>query len=212
MRVRRRKRCLWCGRYFRPDCRAGENQKCCGRSDCRHQRHAKAQQKWIAANPGCFTGRYANTKAWRQENPGYQRQWRGRSDHGSRDTRRDSPRKAIKINKLQKVGCEIQDEMDIQTNRQYSCGDATEGTGHGDDRNISNGRNRMGGSTPIPSPTTRPRCRGGAVGVHPHRGDQTTSGGGSAATQQLPTVGRVQEISVRQKTLHPCGSDSGGGG
>lgn len=208
----RRKRCLWCGRYFRPDRRAGDNQKCCGREDCRHKRKTKAQQRWVAANPGCFSGRYANTKAWRQEHPGYQRQWRRRGRHGSRDTRRDRPRKAIKIKELQRVGSEIQDMMDFQTNREYPCGDETERVGHGDVGNKAECGDGLGGPASVPSSTTRPQGREGAVGVHSHRRDQTAPGSGYGTSAQLPAAGRVQEISLRQAVMHRRGSDLLGGG
>jgi hypothetical protein len=81
MRVRR-KRCLYCGRYFRPDYRVGTKQKSCGRDDCRHSCKSEAQERWVNKNQGYFCGRYENTKEWRCEHDDYQRKWRAQHRGG----------------------------------------------------------------------------------------------------------------------------------
>lgn len=72
------KRCIHCGRFFTPDRRAWKRQVTCLRKACRTKQKRESQRKWVAANPGCFNGRYENTKQWREEHPGYQREWRAK--------------------------------------------------------------------------------------------------------------------------------------
>lgn len=210
MRIRR-KRCLFCGRYYRPDRRAGDNQKSCGRGDCPHKRKAKAQWRWVEANPEYFSGRYANTQAWRQEHPDYQRQWRRRKHHGVRDTRRDRPGKAIEINELQKVEPEIQDGMDSAPNHQYLCA-VPERTGYGDGGNATECRDGLGGLAVVPSSATQPRGREDSSGVDSRRRDQGSISRGDAPAAALSSAGRVQEIPLRPPALHRCDPDSGSGG
>jgi hypothetical protein len=59
-------RCAICGRHYRPDRRAGRRQRSCARPECRRERKRRAQQQWVARNPGYFRGRYEYVKAWRQ--------------------------------------------------------------------------------------------------------------------------------------------------
>jgi hypothetical protein len=69
-------RCRYCGRFFVPDRRVGKRQKSCGREECRVKRKRESQRRWVEANPGYFSGRYANTKQWRKRHPDYQRRRR----------------------------------------------------------------------------------------------------------------------------------------
>jgi hypothetical protein len=73
---RGQKRCVYCGRYYRPDPRARKTQKSCRDTKCRAQRKRESQRKWTEANPGYFRGRYVNVKEWRKAHPDYQRLWR----------------------------------------------------------------------------------------------------------------------------------------
>jgi hypothetical protein len=59
-------RCQICGRHYRPDRRAGRRQRSCARPECRRERKRRAQQQWLARNPGYFRGRYEYVKTWRQ--------------------------------------------------------------------------------------------------------------------------------------------------
>jgi len=60
------KRCLFCGRYFTPDCRVKERQKACSHPECKKARKKEAQRKWCEKNAGYFQGRYSYVKTWRQ--------------------------------------------------------------------------------------------------------------------------------------------------
>jgi hypothetical protein len=60
------KQCLFCGKYFTPDCRVGQRQKACSNPECKKRRKKVAQDEWVKKNPGYFTGRYPYVKAWRQ--------------------------------------------------------------------------------------------------------------------------------------------------
>ena len=59
-------RCQICGRHYRPDRRLGRRQRSCARPECRCERKRRAQQQWVARNPGYFRGRYEYVKAWRR--------------------------------------------------------------------------------------------------------------------------------------------------
>lgn len=72
------KRCVSCGRYFEPDARIGERQKCCPAVECRKKYKRLRDREWRRRNPGYFQDRYEVVKAWRQEHPGYQSQWRAK--------------------------------------------------------------------------------------------------------------------------------------
>ena len=70
------KRCVYCGRYYKPDPRARKIQKSCHDSECRAKRERESRRKWVEANPGYFRGRYVKVKEWRKRHPDYQRLWR----------------------------------------------------------------------------------------------------------------------------------------
>jgi len=76
--IQTQKRCVCCGRFFRPDNRVGNRQKCCKRSACRKKYQKAQQQKWREANPEYFRGRSEYVKKWRESNPEYQKQWRAK--------------------------------------------------------------------------------------------------------------------------------------
>ena len=65
------KRCLFCGHWFRPDPRTGQEQKACFRKRCRAKRKREAQQHWLWDNPDYFKDQYPRTKLWLAEHPGY---------------------------------------------------------------------------------------------------------------------------------------------
>jgi hypothetical protein len=73
---REQKRCIYCGRYYKPDPRTRKTQKSCREAACRAKRKRESQRRWVEANPGYFRGRYVNVKEWRKKHPDYQRLWR----------------------------------------------------------------------------------------------------------------------------------------
>jgi|SRR5208337_5166484 len=73
---RGQKRCVYCGRYYKPNPRVWKIQKSCSDPECRAKRKRESHQKWLEANPDCFKGRYVEIKEWRNKNPDYQRLWR----------------------------------------------------------------------------------------------------------------------------------------
>lgn len=72
------KHCQFCGRFFKPDPRVGDRQISCKNEACRRRRKQRSQRAWVAQNPEYFRGRYEDTKAWRLNNPGYQKARRRR--------------------------------------------------------------------------------------------------------------------------------------
>lgn len=59
------KKCLYCGRYFVPDRRAGSRQKACQRQKCKEARKQEAQKNWFGKNPDYYKGDYWRVKEWR---------------------------------------------------------------------------------------------------------------------------------------------------
>lgn len=79
-------RCQICGRHYRPDRRAGRRQRSCARPECRRERKRRAQQQWLANNPGYFRGRYEYVKTWRQRRREQRQQERERRPEVIQDT------------------------------------------------------------------------------------------------------------------------------
>lgn len=73
-----KKHCQFCGRFFKPDPRIGDRQISCKSEVCRRRRKQRSQCDWSAKNPGYFHGRYEATRAWRLNNPEYQKARRRR--------------------------------------------------------------------------------------------------------------------------------------
>ena len=71
-------KCAFCGQFFIPDVRVGARQKSCTEPSCQIKRKKSQQKRWRTRNVGYFKERYANTKAWRQAHPDYQKQWRAK--------------------------------------------------------------------------------------------------------------------------------------
>lgn len=56
------KKCLFCGRFFTPDPRAGDRQKACHREKCRKARKQLAQSNWSKKHPAYFKDRHERAK------------------------------------------------------------------------------------------------------------------------------------------------------
>lgn len=70
-----KKRCSCCGRIFVPDRRIGARQKTCSAA-CRKVRKSESNKRFRRKNPDYWVGRYDVVRAFRQEHPDYQREWR----------------------------------------------------------------------------------------------------------------------------------------
>ena len=130
----KRKKCAFCGQFFIPDSRVGARQKSCSRKECRRQRKALSQKRWVGKNPDYFCGRYENTRAWLEQCPGYLRGYRrNHPEYEERNRIKVRERKKeqkegrfdiqdelksqlidISQDKLRKVGFDIQDELSAQ--------------------------------------------------------------------------------------------------
>jgi hypothetical protein len=115
------KRCVYCGRFYRPDPRTKRTQKSCLNARCRAKRKRESQKRWLADNPDCFKGRYSEIKAWREKHPDYQRLWRKRVREIQDEIAHKKPVRTMTLvipeNLLKN---EIQDE--IRLVRQCGCG------------------------------------------------------------------------------------------
>jgi len=56
------KKCLFCGKFFTPDPRAGDRQKACYREKCRKARRQLAQSNWSKKHTQYFKDRYEQVK------------------------------------------------------------------------------------------------------------------------------------------------------
>jgi len=72
----KKKKCAFCGQLFTPDPRVGDRQKACSRKECRRQRKALSQKRWVEKNPEYFCGRYENTRTWLEQHPDYLQEYR----------------------------------------------------------------------------------------------------------------------------------------
>ena len=118
---RGQKRCVYCGRYYRPDPRARKVQKSCRDPLCRSKRKRESQKRWVEQNPGYFKGRYVNVKEWRKHHPDYQRLWRKKRREIQDEIARSEPTRTMLLVIPEKMlKNEIQDE--IRLVRQCGCG------------------------------------------------------------------------------------------
>lgn len=127
------KRCVYCGRFFKPDNRIGDRQKSCKDKECQKKRKKESQRRWLETNPGYFRGRYPNTKEWRSRHPEYQRQWRAKRREIQDEIPPEKPIKTLRLVVPDKwLKGEIQDE--IRFVRQCGCGFFVAGMGVRDTR------------------------------------------------------------------------------
>lgn len=130
----KRKKCAFCGQFFIPDSRVGARQKVCSRQECRRQRKALSQKRWVEKNPDYFCGRYENTRTWLEQYPEYLREYRRnhpeyeeRNRIKVRERKKEQKEERFDIQdelksqlidisqvKLRKVGFDIQDELSAQ--------------------------------------------------------------------------------------------------
>lgn len=71
-----RKTCEICQAAFEADPRVGERQRVCRQIACQRERKRRAQQQWVAKNPGYFAGRYPQLKIWLAARPEYLKTYR----------------------------------------------------------------------------------------------------------------------------------------
>ncbi len=127
------KRCICCGRYFKPDSRVGKRQKACKDKTCQTTRKMGNQKTWLESNQGYFQGRYAYVKQWRKDNPDYQRRWRAKRREIQDEIPLSNPIRTIRLVIPAKwFKGEIQDE--IRLKRQCGCGFFVTGAGMQDTR------------------------------------------------------------------------------
>ena len=84
----KRKRCPYCGRYYRQDARA-QVQKCCGRPDCQGARKRENLRRWRSLHPRHGEEYAPKERAWAKGYPNYWRAYRkAHPDYVARDNRR----------------------------------------------------------------------------------------------------------------------------
>ena len=105
------KRCRFCRRMFVPDPRTKGKQYACSRKACRRQRNKESRKAWAKRNPGYFRGRYANTRKWLDEHPGYITGYRNRNPQ-ARQKHRECERRRRQRRK--DLAVDIQDAISTQ--------------------------------------------------------------------------------------------------
>ena len=73
----KRKRCAYCGRSYRQDCRA-LIQKYCGRADCQRARKLQNLRHWRSLHPDKVQRHQAKARAWAKGYPDYWRRYRAK--------------------------------------------------------------------------------------------------------------------------------------
>ena len=60
--VRKKRPCCECRRWFMPDARVGDRQRCCGAPECRRAVHQRADAAWHARHP-----EYDQARRWQKK-------------------------------------------------------------------------------------------------------------------------------------------------
>ena len=82
------KRCLYCGKSYRPDPRTAEDQKACTRRPCRRERQRRAYQAWAARNRDYDDARRDKIRRWSKNYPDYWKRYRqSHADYRERNRR-----------------------------------------------------------------------------------------------------------------------------
>lgn len=115
--------CEVCGEVFAPDPRVGNRQRVCKKLSCQVERKRRAQKRWVAKNPGYFTGRYPYLKQWLKRHPDYLKNYRYREKSPSKPVLFDIQDEltSYKNNKKRLVSFrfrDIQDELISCLNKQ----------------------------------------------------------------------------------------------
>ena len=85
-----RKKCVYCGRGFRPDRRV-RRQKRCLREECRRAANRRKVRSWVQLHPGFLAARRAKVRAWAKGYPDY---WQGYRQAHPVYCQRDNRRRA----------------------------------------------------------------------------------------------------------------------
>ncbi len=85
-----KKRCLFCGRWFEPDCR-NPRQYLCFRKRCRKKRKRRAWRRWALRNKAV---KNLKLRQWANAYPNYWRQYRNiRPEYRRKDNKRRRKRR-----------------------------------------------------------------------------------------------------------------------
>ena len=85
----KKRRCVHCSVFFRPDPRNARHQQYCSEPECRKASKAESQRRWLQKeeNRHYFQGpdHVQRVQAWRRENPGYWRRKASPKAHALQD-------------------------------------------------------------------------------------------------------------------------------
>jgi len=113
-----RKNCEICQAAFEADPRVGERQRVCRQIVCQRARQRRAQQQWVAKNPGYFAGRYPQLKIWLAAHPEYLRAYRqARSSESTPASGDIQDESTPDFSKHLLAARDIQDEISVKLNK-----------------------------------------------------------------------------------------------
>lgn len=76
MNINIKRRCVICGKWYKPNARTFLVQVCCGRIKCKIERKARANKSWRARHPDYEKSRRLKKLAWIKLHPGYWKEYR----------------------------------------------------------------------------------------------------------------------------------------
>jgi len=98
----KKKRCLFCGRWYKPDPRTAQFQKACAKKSCRKERERQKNQKWAAKYPDYQSYRGVKIRQWAAKTQYWKRYRAANAEYVRRDNkRRVLARKRLKVSAKQ---------------------------------------------------------------------------------------------------------------
>mgnify|MGYP001582911325 CR=1 FL=1 len=113
MRVRRKVRCVHCGKSFIPNPRLGERQKTCASEECKRLQNLAAQKRCERENHVDY---YQTRKDWHSNYPNYWKDWRkAHPDYVAKNRIQSRLRKAM-VCKTNSILCNLmKNKSDFET-------------------------------------------------------------------------------------------------
>ena len=98
----KKKRCQFCGCWYKPDPRTAQFQKACGKKGCREERRRQKIQNWTTRHPDYQSYRRAKVRAWAAETNYWKHYRASHPEYVIRDNRRRVlSRKRLKLSAKQ---------------------------------------------------------------------------------------------------------------
>ncbi|MBU4122498.1 MAG: hypothetical protein ABII20_03110 [Candidatus Omnitrophota bacterium] len=84
-----KRQCKICHKWFSPNPRTYQSQRCCSNTECQRKRKARTKKNWWKKNPGYNKDRKVTIRCWLQAHPDYWREYRkAHPDYVRKDSKR----------------------------------------------------------------------------------------------------------------------------